>query len=60
MKYVRNDIVKLFKVKILRYSEGVHEMHDLENYLPLPSMKGESTMAANWSVHNKEFSNSDL
>ena len=29
MKYVRNDIVKHSKVKILRYAERVHDMHDL-------------------------------
>ena len=60
MKYVRNDIVKPFKVKILRYVELMIEMHDLEKYLPPPSMKGEIAMAANWSVHNKEFTTSDL
>ena len=60
MKYVRNDIVKPFKVKILRYSERVCEMHDLANYLPPPSMKGESVMADNWNVHNQEFTASDI
>ena len=40
MKYVHNDIVKPFKVKILRYDERVREMHDLVKYLTPPSMKG--------------------
>ena len=48
MNYVRNDIVKPFKVKILRYAESVSEMHELAKYLPSPSMKGESAMVANW------------
>ena len=52
MKYVCNDIVKPFKVKILRYVEPVQEMHDLAKYLPPPLMKGESAMEANWSVQN--------
>ena len=52
MKYVCNDIVKPFKVKILRYAERVCEMHDLAKYLPLPSMKVESELVANWSVRN--------
>ena len=52
MKYVRNDIVKPFKVKILRYSKRVREMHDLEKYLPPPLIKGESSMAYNWSNRN--------
>ena len=47
MKYVRNEIVKPFKVKILCYVERVREMHDIENYLTPPSMKGESAMASN-------------
>ena len=42
MKYVRNDIVKPFKVKILRYSERAHEMNDLDKYLHPPSMKREN------------------
>ena len=60
MKYVRNDIVKPFKVKIIRYAERVREMHDLDKYLPPPSMKGESAMAANRNVHNQEFTASDI
>ena len=55
MKYVHNDILKPLKVKILRYAELVREMHDLAKYLPPPSMKGESAEAANWTVHNQEF-----
>ena len=53
MKYVCNDIEKPFKVKILRYSESVREMHDLAKYLPPPSMKAESAMAANLYVRNE-------
>ena len=60
MKYVSNDIVKTFKVKIPCYADRVREMHDLLNYPPPPSMKGESEMAANWNVRNKEFTDSDL
>ena len=47
IKYVCNDIVKPFRVKILHYSNCVHEMHDIEKYLTPPSMKGESAMASN-------------
>ena len=53
MKYVRNDILKPFKVKNSRYAERVREMHDLAKYLPPYSMKGESAMADNWNVQNK-------
>ena len=60
MKYVCNDIVKPFKVKILCYVERVREMHDLEKYLPPPLMKGDIAMASNWSVRNEEFTISDL
>ena len=60
MKYVQNDIVKPFKVKILCHAKRVHDMHDLEKYLHPPSMKGESALAANWSVCNEEFTTGDL
>ena len=60
MKYISNDIVKPFKVKILRYSERVREMHDLANYLLPPPMKENTAMSANWSVLNKEFTTCDL
>ena len=53
MKYVCNDIVKPFKVKILQYAKRVQDMHELDKHLPPPSMKGESAMAANWSFRNK-------
>ena len=52
-KYVCDDIVKPFKVKILRSSERMHETHDLAKYLPPPSMKGESAEADNWTVRNQ-------
>ena len=52
MKYVHNDIVKTFKVKIIRYTNRVREMHDLEKYLSLPSMKGESAIPDNLEVRN--------
>ena len=48
MKNVRNDIVKPFKIKTLRYTKRVRETNDLDKYLTPPSMKGESKIAANW------------
>ena len=60
MKYVRNDIMKPFKVKTLCYAERVREIHDLSEYLPPTSMKGKSAMADNWNVCNEEFTISDI
>ena len=60
MKYVCNDILKPFKVKILRYSKRVCEINDLAKYLPPPSMKGKIAIAANWNVCNQEFKASDI
>ena len=60
MKYVFNDIVKPFKVKILRYAKRVSEMYDLAKYLPPISIKGESAMTDNWSARNEEVTVSDL
>ena len=47
MRYVRNDIVKPFEVKVLRCAERVHEMAELVKYLHPPLTKGESAMSAN-------------
>ena len=53
MKYICNDIVNTFKVKILCYTDHVHEMHYLDKYLPPSLMKGESAEADNWTNHNQ-------
>ena len=60
MKYVRNDIVKPFKVKILRYVKRVREMHDLAKYLHPPLMKVESAEADNWTVRNQDFATGEV
>ena len=60
LKYVRNDIVKPFHMRILRYSEHVMEMHDLAKDLPPPSMKGKSYDASNWKVHDQKFTVSKI
>ena len=60
MMYVRNYILKPFKVKTPRYAKRMHGMHDLAKYLTPPSMKGEIAMTANWSVRNEEFTTSDI
>ena len=53
MKYVHNDILKSFKVKVFRHAEHVREMHDLAKYLPLPLMKNGSAEVDNWNVCNQ-------
>ena len=53
--YVRNDIVKPFKVKFLHYAKHVRKMYELANYLPPPSMKGNSDNSANWIICNQKF-----
>ena len=60
MKYIRNDIVKPLKVKMLRYNERILEMNDLAKYLPPPLMKVKSAEAANWTVCNQEFTASKI
>ena len=60
MKYICNDIVKPFCVRIIRYTEIVREMHELAKY-PLPTfMKGERAMSANWTVWNQELTVSEI
>ena len=41
LKYICNDIVKPFRVRIIYYVERVQEMHELVKHLPPPSMKGD-------------------
>ena len=41
VKYIHNYIVKTFRVRITYHTERLHEMHDLDNDLPQPSIKGE-------------------
>ena len=53
MKYANNDIVKTFRLKIIRYAERIREMQDLEKYLHPTLMKGEIAMESNWNVRNK-------
>ena len=60
MKHVHNDIVKPFKVKILRYSERIREMHGLDKCLPTPLLKGEIAIEANWNFFNQELTASDI
>ena len=60
INYVRNDIVKLFKVKILRYTECAREIHDLAKYLPPYLIKGVSAEADNLAVLNQEFTAGEL
>ena len=60
MNYIWNDIVKLFKVKILCYDECLRDMHDLAKYHPPSSMKGDSAVAAYWTVRNQELTVSEI
>ena len=41
LKYIHNDIVKPFHVGILRNDECFQDIHELEKYLPPPSVKGD-------------------
>ena len=53
LKYIRNDIVKPFRVVILRYANRVQEMHDLKKHLHPPSKKGGGYEPDNWKVQDK-------
>ena len=53
---IHNDIVKQFRVRIIRYAERFQEMHDLEKYLPPSFMKSKSFDEARWKFRGKELS----
>ena len=60
MNFFCNDIVKSFKVKILRYADHMRDIHDLAKYLPLPLMKVNSFEADNQTVRNQEFTAGEI
>ena len=63
VKYTHNDIVKPFRVGIIHYTENIHEMHDLyelNNYQPPPSMKGQEYNEADWSIREKYLSEDEI
>ena len=60
LKYIRNDILNPFHVRIIHYSERVGCMHDLANHLHSPLMKGESFEAYNWKFRDNELSVHDI
>ena len=60
LKYICNDIVKPFCVRIINYSKRVQYMHDLAKHLPSPSMKGDIYEADNCKFHNEELSVDDI
>ena len=53
VKYIHNNIVNPFMVRILQYAERVWELHNLAKYLPPPSMKGDEYDQADWDVNDK-------
>ena len=55
LKYILNDIVKPFCVKILLCAKSIRYMHDLAKYLPPPFMKDKSAETYNYTVGNQEF-----
>ena len=54
LKYICNDIVHPFHVRIIYYAGRVGYMQNLVNRLPPPLMKGESFESDNWKVRNNE------
>ena len=60
LKYICNDILKPFRVRILCYDECAQEMHEIARYPPRPSTKGEIFEAASWKVRDKELSVHDI
>ena len=52
VKYIRNDIVKPFRVVIIKYNELVRNMHNLAKYFPPPLMKYKRFESYNWAVRD--------
>ena len=55
LKYICDDIVNPFHVRIIYYAGRVGYMHNLANQLPPLLMKGESFESDNWKICNNEL-----
>ena len=53
LKFIRNDIVKPFRVGTLQSTKRVQEMHNLSKHLPPLLMKVNGYEAANWKLRDK-------
>ena len=53
IKYICNNIVKPFRVGIIRYTQRIQEMNNLAKNLPPPSLKGDDYEAVNWKFRDK-------
>ena len=60
VKYICNGSVNPFRFVILHYSEQIHEMHNLANYLPPTSMKGREYDETDWNVCDKELADHEI
>ena len=52
IKYIHNDIVNTYRLGIFHYNEHVHEMYDLNNFLPPPWKKGDEYDQADWKIRD--------
>ena len=55
VRYIHNDTVKHLMVSIIQYSERVCKMHEMDNYLPHYSNKGDIYDQDNWRFRNRGF-----
>ena len=60
VKYIQNDILKPFRVDIIRYDELDCLMHNLAKYVPPRSIKGDDYDKIDWKFCDKEFSEYDI
>ena len=60
VKYINNNIVKPFRVKILQQDKFVCEMHDLSKYLTLSSNKGDIFDKAYWRFRYRDLAEDEI
>ena len=60
MKYIHNEIVKPFRVRIVQQAERVHNIHDMDEYLPPTLRKGDMYDEANLIVRDCNFTEDDI
>ena len=58
--HIHNEVVKTFRVGILKYAERIREMHYLDMYLPTHLMKEGEYNKADWDVCRRELSEYEI
>ena len=55
MKYIKNNIKKPYKVRVLHYTDHIRDMHGMDSCLSRYIKKVQEYHVADWGTRNKPF-----